>query len=225
MVNVLLVEDDLDLAMTVVQFLELEEVHCDHASTGSMGLQLMRDHEYDVLLLDLNLPRLDGVTLCEALRNEGCDVPILMLTARDTLEDKIQGFRAGADDFLVKPFDLEELILRVQALTRRRSGQARIISYADLRMDLNARTVSRGERVIKVSPIGWRLLEILIREAPDAVSRSRLESGVWGDDIPDSNSLKVHMHHLRKAVDGDREERLFHTIAGFGFMLRAPECS
>lgn len=224
MVNVLLVEDDLDLAMTVVQFLELGDIRCDHASTGSMGLQLMRIQEYDVLLLDLNLPRLDGIALCETLRNEGSDVPILMLTARDTLEDKVEGFRAGADDFLVKPFDLEELVLRVRALTRRRSGQARLLMYADLRMDLNTRTVMRGKRLIKVSPIGWRLLEMLIREAPCAVSRSRLESCVWGDDIPDSNSLKVHMHHLRKAVDGDHDEPLFHTIAGFGFMLRTSEC-
>lgn len=222
--NLLLVEDDMDLAVTLVQFLELEGIQCDHSSTGAMGLQLARDHEFDAVILDLNLPQIDGLTLCETLRNEGYDVPILMITARDTLNDKIQGFNAGTDDFLIKPFDLEELVVRVKALTRRRSGQSRVLSYADLKMDLNARTISRGDRLVKVPPTGWLLLETLLREAPRAVSRNRLESAVWGDEIPDSNSLKVHMHHLRKVVDNDTEEALIHTVTGFGFALRVSEC-
>ncbi len=221
MLNALLVEDDLDLAQTIVQYLELEQIRCDHASNGVAGLNLARRERYDVLLLDLNLPRLDGLSVCERLRADGDDTPVLMLTARDRLEDKIDGFRAGTDDYLVKPFELQELVVRLHALARRRSGQVHVLRCADLVMNLSEKTVTRADRPIRLSPTGWRLLEVLLRASPDTVSRQTLEDAVWGDEPPDSNSLKVHIFNLRKAVDGSAGPRLVHTITGHGFAVRA----
>ncbi|CAA0090813.1 Response regulator MprA [Halioglobus japonicus] len=220
MLNVLLVEDDIDLAATIVQYLELEDIHCDHASNGVAGLHFMRLNRYDSLLLDINLPRLDGLTVCQQLRDDGDDTPVLMLTARDQLEDKIQGFKAGTDDYLVKPFELEELVARVQALAKRRSGQTRVLQYADLVMNLDSKTVSRSGRQLKLSPTGWRLLELLLRNSPKVLTRATIEQSLWGDEPPDSNSLKVHMFNLRKAIDGNADVPLLHTIAGQGFALR-----
>lgn len=218
--TVLLVEDDLDLAQTVIDYLELEDITCDHASNGVTGLQLLSQHHYDVLLLDLNLPRMDGISVCEHLREQGDDLPVLMLTARDQLESKIEGFKAGTDDYLVKPFELDELIVRIQALAKRRSGQAQKLNFADLEMNLKARTVSRQGQLLKLSPTSWKLLEQLLRDAPAVVSKEKLEQAVWGEETPDSNSLKVHLHHLRKAVDQPFDSALIHTISGHGFALK-----
>lgn len=220
MLNVLLIEDDHDLATTVVQYLELEGIQCDHASNGVSGLQLVQTHDYDALLLDLNLPRLDGLTLCRRLRDMGHDIPVLMLTARDQLQDKLNGFRSGTDDFLTKPFELDELVVRVNALTRRRSGHARILRYGELKMDLSKREVCRAGRILKLSPIGWKLLETLLREAPATISRQKLEATIWGDSLPDSNALKVHIHHLRKAIDAGFLFPMIQTVPSFGFALR-----
>jgi DNA-binding response OmpR family regulator len=222
MLNVLLVEDDLDLAATVVQYLELEDIRCDHASNGLSGLQLMRQHRYDSLLLDINMPKLDGLSVCQQLRSKGDDTPVLMLTARDRLEDKILGFQAGTDDYLVKPFEMDELVARVRALAKRRSGQSLILRCADLTMNLESREVSRAAQLLKLSPTGWRILEALLRASPGVVSRAELEQALWGEDPPDSNSLKVHLYNLRKAVDDGFEVTLLHTIPGHGFALRDP---
>jgi len=132
MLKLLLVEDDLDLAQTLIQYLELEDMVCDHASNGIAGLNLARAGHYDILLLDINLPRMNGLTLCQTLREQGDDTPVLMLTARDQLDDKLEGFRAGSDDYLVKPFELQELVARIRALSRRRSGEVRRLRCADL---------------------------------------------------------------------------------------------
>lgn len=217
----LLIEDDLDLAQTVIDYLELESIQCDHASNGMAGLQLLAEQNYDVLLLDLNLPRMDGLTVCEQLRQQGRDIPILMLTARDQITDKLAGFNAGTDDYLVKPFELDELVVRIQALSRRRSGQVQLLRCADLEMNLDTRTVRRGDKPLKLSPTSWRLLETLLRASPSVVSKQKLEQAVWGDETPDSDSLKVHLFHLRKAVDGEFEQKLIQTVTGHGFVLRA----
>ena len=220
MLHVLLVEDDLDLAETEIDYLSLENIECDHASNGLAGLEFSHQHQYDVLLLDLNLPRMDGLSVCEKLREQGYDVPILMLTARDQLSDKITGFNAGTDDYLVKPFELDELIVRIQALSRRRSGQVQRLQCDDLIMDLQTKTVTRSGQSLKLSPTSWQLLEALMRAYPDVVAKQKLEAAVWGDTPPDSDSLKVHMFHLRKAVDAPFEKNLIHTIPGHGFALR-----
>ena len=223
MLNVLLIEDDMDLAQTVVDYLQLEQIRCDHASNGIAGLHLLQQQAYDVLLLDLNLPRLDGIRVCERIRAEGNHIPVLMLTARDQISDKVAGFNAGTDDYLIKPFELQELVLRIQALSKRRSGQVQLLSCADLNMNINERSVTRQGQSLKLSPIGWRLLETLLRASPTAVSRQQLEDTVWGDEIPDSNSLKVHLHHLRKAIDSPFSNNLIHTVPGYGFVIKADE--
>lgn len=219
MLTVLLVEDDQDLADTVIEYLELEDISCHYASNGAAGLQLARGNRYNVLLLDLNLPRIDGLTVCRKLREEGDATPILMLTARDQLDDKIDGFQAGTDDYMVKPFALQELVVRIQALSRRRSGEVQKLVCADLIMDLQAHVVTRAEIPIRLSPIGWKLLEVLLRASPAAVSRQELEERVWGDEFPDSDSLKVHIFNLRKAIDAPFAKPLLHTVTGHGFML------
>ncbi|WP_029911753.1 response regulator transcription factor [Pelobacter seleniigenes] len=225
MLNVLLVEDDFDLAETVIAYLELEEINCDYASNGIAGLQLSQQNTYAVILLDLNMPGLDGLSLCQQVRSHGDATPILMLTARDQLTDKLDGFAAGTDDYLIKPFELEELAVRIQALAKRRSGQSQRLCYRDLEMNLGQHRVTRAAKEIKLSPTAWRILETLLRAAPDMVSRQELITTVWGEDGPDSDSLKVHLHHLRKAVDGPFANPLVQTITGYGFAIKAEDNS
>lgn len=220
MLNVLLVEDDLDLAATVIDYLDLESIECDHAANGVAGLHLTQQNSYQVLLLDLNLPRMDGLTLCESLRKEGNDTPVLMLTARDSLDDKINGFRAGTDDYLVKPFALQELVVRIHALAKRRSGQVSRLQVGSLELDANLKQAWRNNVELKLSPTTFKLLETLMRASPEPVKRETLIRAVWGDEQPGSNSLKVHMHNLRKQVEDTQPLPLILTISGFGFALR-----
>ncbi len=217
--TILLVEDDLDLAATVIDYLELESIACDHASNGAAGLKLLQQNSYQSLILDINLPRLNGLTLCESLRDQGIDIPVLMLTAKDQLADKLAGFAAGADDYLVKPFDLQELVARIKALSGRRSSQVKRLQVADLILDLQQKTVIRNNQPIKLAPKSMALLEILMKASPEPVSRAALLDQVWGEEQPDSNSLKVHMFKLRKAIDHKQPMRLIHTRAGHGFAL------
>ena len=219
----LLVEDDFDLAATIVQYLELEGMVCDHAASGEAGLNLARENKYDVLLLDIMLPRMNGLEVCQALRNTGQDTPILMLTARDTLDDKLAGFRSGTDDYLVKPFDMPELIMRIHALARRKSGQVKILNVLDLTMHLDSKEAFRSKRKLALTPTGWILLETLARLSPAVVSRNKLLQAVWGDEIPESNSLKVHLHKLRRQLDGSKESPMLHTVPGHGYALRRPD--
>lgn len=220
MLAALLIEDDYDLANTVIDYLSLENIECDHASNGVAGLALIQQNRYDIVLLDLNLPRLDGLQVCEALRKTGIDIPVLMLTARDQLKDKIAGFNAGTDDYLVKPFEMEELVVRINALSRRRSGQVQLLQCGNLTMNLSQKIVMRNEQLLKLSPTTWLLLEALLRASPNPVSRSELEHVIWGDEVPDSNSLKVHLFNLRKVIDSGFSKPLIHTIAGHGFAIR-----
>ncbi|AUG04156.1 two-component system response regulator [Pseudomonas sp. 09C 129] len=221
-IHLLLVEDNLDLANTVIEYLEITGIVCDHASNGQTGLNLALSQHYDVILLDIMLPRLDGQQLCKQLREQGKQTPILMLTSLDALPDKLASFAMGADDYLVKPFELAELVARIRALSLRRSGQASRLQVADLTMDLSTRKVSRAGQELHLSPTCWTLLECLMRASPEPVGRERLEATVWGDEPPDSNTLKVHMHRLRKAVDKDFSQTLIHTISGVGVQLRTP---
>lgn len=218
--DVLLVEDDRDLAASVADYLALEQIRCDHTYNGKAGLTLATDNHYDVILLDLMLPRMDGLEVCQRLRGLGIDTPILMLTARDSVDDKVSGFNVGTDDYLVKPFAMQELTVRIQALAKRRSGQTRKLQVADLIMDLDARSVSRDGVPLKLSPSGFTLLEALMRKSPAVVSREQLERTLWPDDIPESNSLKVHIHHLRQQVDKPFTKALINTIKGQGIVLR-----
>jgi len=216
----LLVEDDVDLATTIVEYLELEGMPCDYAGTGPEGLNLALNNEYGAIILDINLPLLNGITLCSSLRRAGKETPVLMLTARERLDDKLAGFAAGTDDYLVKPFELRELTARLRALSHRRSSQARVLRYGELSMNLDEHRAERAGTLLQLSPIGWRILLVLLRNAPHVVSRQQLLQEVWGDAAPDSDSLKVHLFHLRKCVDAPFDKQLLHTVAGHGVALR-----
>ena len=218
-INVLLVEDNLELAITLIEYLGVSEIICDHARDGHMGLQMARAQHYDVILLDVMMPRLNGQKVCRALREDGMQTPILMLTSLDALQDKLDGFAAGTDDYLLKTCDMRELVARIRALSHRRSGQTSVLQVADLCMDVASHEVSRNNQALHLSPIGWQLLECLMRASPNPVSRVRLEMAIWGDQPPDSNSLKVHMFRLRHSVDKGFERPLIHTLAGVGFKL------
>ncbi|WP_400638244.1 cationic peptide response regulator transcription factor CprR [Pseudomonas aeruginosa] len=218
-IHVLVVEDNFDLAGTVIDYLEAAGVACDHARDGQAGLNLARANRYDVILLDIMLPRINGRQVCRQLREAGLQTPVLMLTALDTLQDKLDGFDAGADDYLLKPFELPELLVRLQALSRRRSGQAQRLQVDDLVMDLDSRQASRGGTPLALSPTAWKILECLMRASPALVTREQLGRSVWGDDPPESNTLNVHMHHLRSTVDKGFATPLIHTLHSVGFQL------
>ncbi|MCJ2163409.1 MULTISPECIES: response regulator transcription factor [unclassified Pseudodesulfovibrio] len=218
----LLVEDDLDLAASLIEYLELEGVICDHAANGVHGLQLAREYKYDVIMLDRMLPKLDGLSLCASLRRDGLDVPVLMITARDTLDDKVEGFESGSDDYLVKPFALKELLLRVQALAKRRSSQPRRYVVGDLAVDMEQHEATRAGIKLSLSPKEWALLEYMAKMSPNIALRDEMQRAVWGEDLPESNSLKVHMHKLRQKVDKPFPYSLIKTVPGVGFVLREP---
>lgn len=220
--HLLLIEDNPALVANVYDFLEARQHTVDAAYDGPGGLRLAREHRYDAIVLDLALPGMDGLEVCAQLRREGRAVPVLMLTARDTLDDKLEGFRRGADDYLVKPFALQELEARLTALVRRARGeQPRVgrLQVADLLIDLDQVRVERQGRLIALPPIPFKLLAILARESPRVVPREQLEREVWGDSPPDSDALRAHMHVLRSAVDRPFARPLLHTVHGVGYRL------
>ncbi|MEM7099265.1 MAG: response regulator transcription factor [Pseudomonadota bacterium] len=223
-IQTLLVEDSLSLAETVISFFDLEGIDCDYAATGTQGLALALENSYQAILLDINLPRMNGLEVCEALRKRGVDVPVLMLTARDTLEDKLAGFDAGTDDYLIKPFELSELAARVRALAKRRSSLAQKYSVGPLVVDISTRTVSREGRALSLTPTCWKLLEVLVRESPNVVSREALEHAIWEEsETPASDVLKVHLYKLRQQVDKPFSKKLIQTVASHGVAIREPD--
>jgi len=218
--RVLLVEDDLDLATTIVEYLELEKICCDHAANGIAGLKFISQQYYDVVILDVNLPRMDGLTVCKNMREQGINIPVLMLTARETLDDKLAGFAVGSDDYMVKPFEMLELIARINVLANRRNGLTNILSLHGVDVDFSAKTIKRDGSVLQLSPTGWKILELLMRKSPEVVSKEQLLNAVWGDELPDSDSLKVHLYKLRQVIDTESQKKLIHTVAGQGFVFR-----
>ena len=218
--DILLVEDDLDLAATIIDYLEIEDICCDHAANGLIGLQLIEKNNYDVAILDINMPQMNGLTLCKSIRELGSNMPILMLTARDSLPDKLAGFDVGTDDYMVKPFEMLELVARINVLSKRQSGQSERFSIADLTVDFKSKVAKRHQRELKLSPTGWILLEVLLRKSPQVLSREQLSRAIWGDEIPDSNSLKVHIFKLRQQIDSEGESKLLKTISGQGFAIK-----
>ncbi|HSN01225.1 MAG TPA: response regulator transcription factor [Rudaea sp.] len=219
---ILLIEDNRGIAEMVGEFLERRGYGLDYAADGVTGLHLAVSNSYDVIVLDLMLPGMDGLELCRKLRREAKkSTPVLMLTARDTLEDKLTGLDAGADDYLVKPFEIRELEARLRALIRRdrRQVSAETLRVADLVYDTASVRVSRAGQELQVSPIGLKLLAILMRESPRVVSRADIEREVWGDLLPDSDTLRSHLYNLRKIIDKPFQRPLLHTIHSAGYRL------
>lgn len=224
--DILLIEDHRDIAEMVYDYLESRGFNVDYAADGAEGLRLGCEHPYDAVVLDVMLPRIDGLDVCRRLREEGgVAVPVLMLTARDTLEDKLSGFASGADDYLVKPFDLEELEARLRSLIRRnqRNAAGDTLRVGDLLLDLSAHRVTRGGRDVTVTPIGLKILTELMRQSPSVVDRATIERVIWGDEPPDSDALRSHMYNLRKAVDKPFDRSLIRTVQGAGFRIAADE--
>lgn len=225
-ISVLIVEDCQDLAANIADYLEAKGYLVDVAMDGVTGLHLAVTQPHDLIVLDLMLPGIDGLTLCRRLRQDAqSSVPILMLTARDTLDDKAAGFGEGADDYMVKPFELRELDLRLRALARRtRAGEAlRRLMFADLTFDLDTFTVQRAGQIINLPVLPLKILELLMKRAPSVVWRRDIERAVWGDSPPDSDSLRVHMHTLRSAIDLPGLPALLHTVRGVGYQLKDPD--
>ena len=219
---ILLIEDNRGIAEMVGEFLERRGYSLDYASDGTTGLRLATQNGYDVIVLDLMLPGIDGLELCRKLRNDAKkSTPVLMLTARDTLEDKLVGLDAGADDYLVKPFEIRELEARVRALIRRdrRQVSAEVLRVGDLVLDTATLRVQRDGQDLALSPIGLKLLTILMRESPRVVARRDIEREVWGDLLPDSDTLRSHLYNLRKVIDKPFEKSLLHTIHSAGYRL------
>ena len=217
---ILVVEDNRALASNIIEFLEAHGFECDYADNGKLGLKLAIENTFDVIILDIMLPGLDGLQVCQSLRNQGFFTPVLMLTARDSLEDKLKGFDVGTDDYLVKPFAMEELIVRTKVLAKRRSGQISKLMVADVVVDLQQNQAFRDNKALNLSPTGLKILEILMRASPESVSREKIMQRIWGDDQPDSNSLKVHIFNLRKQIDSAYTTKLIHTISGHGFSIK-----
>jgi len=220
--SLLLIEDHRDIAESILDFLELRGYEVDYAADGVTGLHLAVTNTYDVIVLDVMLPGLDGLTVCRKIREEARrDTPILMLTARDTLEDKITGLDAGADDYLVKPFEVRELEARLRSMVRRHRGATarELHTIGDLTLDLATLKVTRAGRALSLTPIGLKLLTALARASPRVVSRNDLEREVWGDVPPDSDALRSHLYSLRKAIDRPFDHPLLHTVAAAGYRL------
>lgn len=222
--RILVVEDHAMLRARIVALLRDAGHVVEEASDGRLGLQLALEQPPDVLVLDLGLPGLDGVQLCRTLREcAPAHVPVLMLTARDSLDDKAQGFAAGADDYLVKPFAGEELLWRCRALSRRhRLGQPHVLVLGDLRLDRTRGRAERADRCLELPPIAYKLLLHLAQAWPRIVTRSELVRSVWGDEPPESNPLRSHMYQLREALDKPFATPMLKTVHGVGYTLELP---
>ena len=225
--RVLIIEDNRDLASNMFDFLETKGHVVDAAGDGITGMHLALVNQYDAIVLDLTLPGMDGITLCRKLREEGGkDTPVLMITARDSLDDKIAGLEAGADDYLVKPAELRELELRLRVLLRRggeHSQKQKKMVIEDLSLDPSTCSVRRGDKAIDLPPIPYKILETLMLRSPQVVNRDDIEHIVWGEGRPDSDSLRAHVHLLRELIDKPFERKLLRTMRGFGYQLVSPD--
>ncbi len=219
--KLLLVEDHQDIAGIIFDFFELKGYVLDYASNGQQGYDLAKENHYDLIILDVMLPRMDGYTVCQKLREQGIDTPILMLTARDTREDTLTGFEQGADDYLVKPFDLEILEARINALTRRRSGQtaSKVLNFGQLTLDINTHSLSRGDCRFSLNPTLFTILKLLMMRAPEVVSKEEIIHTLWGEDESEGNVLRSHIYQLRTQIDKPFSHHYLKTVPKVGYQL------
>ncbi|MYN05574.1 response regulator [Pseudoduganella sp. DS3] len=225
--RILIIEDNKDIVANLYGFLEPKGYVLDTAANGYGGLALAAEQEYDAVVLDVMLPGLNGLEFCRKLRGElGKATPVLMLTARDTLEDKVAGFESGADDYLVKPFSLVELEIRLRALVRRARGaqaSAPVLQFGELSFDTVHYEARRAGHPLALTRTGYTILKCLMKDAPRVVSRDTLEHEVWGDERPDSDALRTHIHALRQALDKPYPFAMLRTIPGIGYKLVTPD--
>ncbi|GAB3927677.1 response regulator transcription factor [Larkinella terrae] len=220
--KILLVEDEERLASFIRKGMLAEGFDVDVAYDGQIGLLLFQKEVYDIIVLDVNLPHMNGIELCRLIRSENETVPVLMLTALDSLADKSDGFNAGADDYLAKPFEFQELLLRVRALTRRNSSrQKQILRLADLELNLDTQTVTRAGKPIDLTTREYALMEYLMLNKGKTISRIEISERVWNLNFDsNTNVIDVYISYLRKKIDKGFSPRLLHTIVGMGYVLR-----
>jgi two-component system response regulator MprA len=222
-VRILVVDDEPAVRSALERALQLERYDVELAADGREALDVLAQRHVDAIVLDIGMPRVDGLEVCRRLRSAGDRTPVLMLTARDAVDDRVEGLDAGADDYLVKPFALKELQARVRALLRRTEAvnEAEALRFADLTMDLAAHEVRRGARLIELSRTEYSLLELFLNHPRQVLTRSTIFEHVWGYDFgPTSNALGVYMGYLRRKTEAGGEPRLLHTVRGVGYVLR-----
>ncbi len=224
--KILIVEDNQDLAINIGDFLSASHHVVDFAEDGSTGIHLALKCDFDIIVLDINLPRLNGLELCRKFRaNTKRNIPILMLSARDTLENKLEGYSAGCDDYLVKPFSLAELEAKLIALHRLHYGSQNedVLRVADLEYQCGTRALSRGGRKLLLKPTTLRVLVELMRASHRVVSRAELERNIWEETPPNTDALRAHIYAIRSSIDKDAEDKLLHTIHGVGYRLASQD--
>ncbi|MCL7987234.1 response regulator transcription factor [Sphingobacterium sp. lm-10] len=222
--NILIIEDDLRVAELLQRGLAEQSFVPAIAYDGHSGVKLALQNDYDLIITDIILPKLDGIDLCRQIRQTKPDIPIIMLTALGTTDDKIEGFDAGADDYLVKPFEMRELFVRIRALLKRNSRVVNqvgfVIRYADLEMNLNTKRVKRGNQEISLTPKEFKLLEYMMLNPERVLSRVEIAEKVWDTHFDTgTNFMNVYINYLRKKIDREFEQKLIHTKSGMGFML------
>lgn len=219
--RVLLVEDNREIAGMLFDYFESMEMELDYADNGELGYKLARENDFDIILLDLMLPRMDGLTLCNKLREEGKNTPILMLTALDSREDQLKGFKYGADDYLTKPFDLDILTARMEALLRRYKGTVAntTLSYGEVRIDQKTRKAYRQEKLLALNPTTYTILEMLCLKAPEVVTRDQIAYKLWQEEEPNNDVLRSHIYQLRNQLDKPFSQAILITVPKVGFRL------
>lgn len=223
--RVLIIEDNRDLLENLVDFLESRGHVVDSARDGITGLHLAATTFPEALVLDLGLPGMDGMTVCERLRDAGCAFPILMLTARDEIDDRVNGLKTGADDYIIKPIAMRELEARLHAQVRRATGghANHTLRVADLELDTRTREVQRNGHPIPLTRIDYEILRLLMQASPAVLDRAHLEEAIWEDEPPSTETLRTHIYRLRRAIDHPFSQPLLHTVHGIGYRLASDE--
>jgi len=218
--HVLIVEDHSNVSSYIKRALEEQGYAVDLARTGQEALDWAQAASFDLIVLDIMLPEIDGITVCDRLRSQGNQAAILMLTARDTVDDRVLGLDAGADDYLVKPFELKELLARLRALTRRHIAKTSTLKVANLSLDPRTRVVMRGNTLIKLTAKEYAVLECLMREPGRVISRTEIAESIWNYDVYNqSNVVDVYIRNLRRKIDDPFDVKLIHTVRGAGYRL------
>ncbi len=223
--RILIIEDDEGITRFLRRALAYEGYQVDIAPDGQTGLILARDHPPDLVVLDLMLPGIDGFEVCRRLRSGG-SVPILILTAKESVQDRVLGLDMGADDYMIKPFELDELLARIRALLRRSqpANRPKVMNFKDLSLDTGTRQAKRGERIIALTAKEYELLELFMMHPRQVLTREVIFDRVWGYDFGgESNIIEVYVRYLRQKLEANGEERLLHTVRGMGYVLREPD--
>lgn len=220
--RILIADDEKELNAVIAKRLVMEGFTVDCCYNGEEALDYLRFAEYDAVILDIMMPKLSGLEVLARIRMQKSTLPVLLLTAKDGVNDRVAGLNAGADDYLVKPFSLDELIARLRAITRRKSGVVtNVLTVSNLTMNLNNHTVTRGDRSITLSSKEFSILELLVKNKGNVLTREKIEEHIWNYDYEGgSNVIDVYISYLRKKIDGNEDTKLIHTIRGVGYIIK-----